>query len=109
MNPAATYNRRFAWSVRSLGGPNTFGKKPDVYTPSGYLWGAFEDHTSGTRRFMETDQADPRATVRLRNYPTVRPLDRLTDEQFGDVWEVREVRRGDNELVLEVGPVENAP
>lgn len=99
---AGEYSEFYAWSVRSLATADGYSEKPDAYTASGNLWGTpAEDTTSGTETQSESEQQVTTATIRLRNYPTVKPLDRLTDS-LGRVWRINHHYRGANETVCDV-------
>ncbi|QEL18533.1 hypothetical protein [Limnoglobus roseus] len=101
--PATNYPDLFAWGVYSRS-PDTFGdpKPNEHWRACGKLRGRLETRTATQEtRFEGVRQVD-RTTIYLRQYLSVKPLDRLTDTQWGDVWTVETARRGDNETIVDV-------
>jgi hypothetical protein len=100
---AGNYPIRFAWAVHSRPSSNTFGEKPDAYAAPVNIWGGYQgERQSGTITENGATTANTTATIALRNYLDVKPLDYLTDPQSGEEWEIQSVRRGDNETICEV-------
>jgi head-tail adaptor len=102
MPGAGDYPTRFTWKRRQQGAPDTFGEKPDEYPVLGTLWGAVENLGAARVTEKASERQETTATIRLRNYPAVKPLDVLRDMGTGDEWEVETAVAGDNEIVCEV-------
>lgn len=100
--PAGGYDRLLAWGVYTLPAGIATGTKTPTYPPAGNLWAAVEDLDAATVERLDADQAEHRATIRIRNAVGVKPGDRLTDAGYGEVWTVEDVRRGDDETVCGV-------
>jgi hypothetical protein len=102
MPAAGEYTTRFTWLRRKQGVPDTFGAKPEEFDILGSLWGVAE--ALGAARVSEkaSERQETTATIRLRNYPDVKPLDVLRDAGEGDEWEIETAIAGDNEMVCEV-------
>lgn len=103
MSTAADYPVRFLWRRHSFGAVGPEGDPTDVFAPPAPLWGGYRtDRTGSVVTALDADTQETRATVRVRNYPDVQPLDTLTDPASGEVWRVDTAARGRNELVCEV-------
>lgn len=100
---AANYPTPFAWRVHTQGTPDTFGQKPDVFAAPLTLWGLLDSPSAGRETEGRREVSKDRATINLRNFPAVRPLDTLEDLDGGGLpWIVEAVRRGINEIICEV-------
>jgi len=102
MPKAGEYPTRFDHLRVTRPTPDTFGQKAEVETSQGYLWGAVEDVSAGTSRRLESEQHVLRATIKLRNYPSVQPGDVLRDVGRNERWHVTSLYRGLNEMLAEV-------
>jgi hypothetical protein len=102
MHAAGTYNTRLAWLKKQTGTPDGFGEKPKTHPSAGYLWGAVEDVAGGRQTRKEGERMVVSGVIRLRNYPGVRPGDKLRDDGRGDEWEVMTAVKLDNETYCEV-------
>lgn len=100
MMGAGRYGTRFEHFARTTPTANTFGEKAAVYTSQGYLWGALEDLNAGEETQLERPTEILRATITLRNYPTIAPLDKLVADETD--WIVRSRYAGDNEIICDV-------
>lgn len=102
---AGDYRDRVQWLQRAKGA-DTFGDRRagDTYTPEGYLWGVIEDVSANREERKGANVQVTSATVRLRNYPAVVAGDRLQDLD-GNVWTVKTVAAGDNEVTCDVEQV----
>jgi hypothetical protein len=104
MMAAGGYPDRFERLVYTRGNRDGFGDvKPNItYPPGGYLWGHLGEAFAGREEVLESERNRVRAEIRLRNYPDVKPLDRLVSVEWEETYQVETVRRGDNELILDV-------
>lgn len=103
MSTAADYPIRFLWRRHSFGPTGEVGDPTDVYTAPAPLWGGYRTDRAGSIvTVLDAETQETRATVRVRNYPDVKPLDTITDQVSGEVWRVDTVIRGRNELVLDL-------
>jgi head-tail adaptor len=100
MNKAGDYSSRMEWMQQSFV-QNSLGEKEEVFTSNGYLWCCIDTQTG--RR--QTDYGAPRsgatATIRIRNYVGVVPLDRLRNAEFGEFWVIDSISYGDDELICD--------
>ena len=109
MAGAGEYDARLEWRRKAAGAKDTFGERPQTAAPVltsydvlGHLWAAVEGLSAGEESRLDAKRQVTRATVRVRNWPAVRPRDELYDPEWDQVWRVVSVRRGDNELVADV-------
>jgi hypothetical protein len=99
---AGAYSIPFVWSVYALGSADNFGEKPRGYTAGGTLWGTPAENVNANSEVKQQGEKQiTRATIRVRNFPTVKPLDKLTDD-LARVWRVVNTVRGDNEIICDV-------
>lgn len=99
---AGEYTTLFTWLRRKQGEPDTFGEKAEEFEHLGNLWGVAEDLAAGRVTQKASERQETSATIRLRNYPAVKPLDVLRDAGGGDEWEIETAIAGENEMVCEV-------
>ena len=96
------YPDLFAWGIYSRT-PDAFGdtKSGEACAVGGPLRGRIDGRIAKEETRFETKRATQTATISVRQYVPVKPLDRLTDVDWGDVWTVVSVQRGDNETVID--------
>lgn len=99
---AGDYRTRLTWLRTTLGTPDGFGQKPEETTALGSLWCAVEDVVANRESRKESERQITTATIRVRNYPDVRPGDQLRDDGESTTWTVLTAVAGDNETLCEV-------
>jgi head-tail adaptor len=73
----------------------------ETWTAVGHLWCAVEVLSGRRQQDYGADRPGTAATIRVRNWPALSALDRLSLGEWGETWVIESVRRGDNELVVE--------
>lgn len=107
MNPGI-YSTKMEWLQASRESDGTTGAQKKTYASGGYLWsflggqqGAIEQTDQfGAVRLVVTAEA------RIRQYPDVKPIDRLRDTEWDETYQVVGVRRGDNEIIVDLELIE---
>lgn len=99
-NPG-TYDTRFQWLRRSTTKNAQNGQDEETFTGNGYLWGALEQTTGRTSSDYGAEQTGADVEIRVRNYPTLSPLDRLYSAEWDETYILDSIRRANNELVIE--------
>ncbi len=77
------------------------GQEEETFTPSEYLWGRIDYANSRRQKDYGSDQTGADGIISIRNYPTLSPLDRLYSQEWGEVWVIESIKRGNNELICE--------
>ena len=99
---AGNYPSVMAWASHSYATADSFGAKADQWADTGVrLWADVDAISSNLETVMDDRRATVRATIRVRNYPDVRPKDRLTWLKWAETYQVESVHRGKNEIVCE--------
>ena len=100
---AGDYSTLYQWGVSSKATATSFGGPQAVaYTASGTLWGTPAEQVDAVDETRQkAERQITRAEIRIRNYPTIKPLDRLTDD-LNRVWLVKNCYRGEVEIVCTV-------
>ena len=97
------YPDLFQWGGYSRT-PDAFGdtKPNEVWADGGRLRGRIDGTVANAETRFEATRATQTTTISVRQYVLgIKPLDRLTDVEWDEVWTVVSVRRGDNEMVID--------
>lgn len=99
MRGAGEYADRLTWKKRTAVKNPANGEDEEVFTDSGLLWCAVEEGSGRKQTDYGAEQSGEETTVRIRNYPAVSALDRLFSGEWGELWIIEDIARGNNELV----------
>lgn len=77
------------------------GQEEETFTPSNYLWARIEIDSSRKQQDYSSQQTGVDATIYIRNYPTLSPLDRLYSQEWDELWIIQSIKRGNNELICD--------
>jgi head-tail adaptor len=81
--------------------PNTLGQPEESFALNGYLWCQVESNQGRKQEDYGAERTGITATIRIRNYPEITALDRLESVEWGDLWVIESIGRGDNELIAD--------
>jgi head-tail adaptor len=98
---AGLYSDRLQWLQCERSLDASTGQMVDRFRENGHLWCSVERDSGQRSRDYGADRPGVAATVRVRNWPSVRAVDRLRDDATGEVWILESLQFGDNELVAE--------
>jgi head-tail adaptor len=99
MQPAGDYRHRLSHLIASRLRNDETGEDEETHTPSGYLW-CNVNETNGRRGIeLGATQTGADATIRIRNYPSVKATDLLRDEARSHTWRIDSIHRGEDELI----------
>ncbi|MBX9677422.1 MAG: head-tail adaptor protein [Gemmataceae bacterium] len=101
MNGAGQYADRVTWRKRTITKKPDNGQDVEQFADNGQLWASIELTGGRKQTDFGATQTGADAVVRVRNMPTLSALDRLYSAEWGELWVIDHVRRGDNELVCE--------
>lgn len=102
MKPAGSYSDRFVWRRRTSEKDPASGQEREAFSDNGTLWGVLEEPAGRRQADYGAEQTGADATIRVRNWPALSALDRLYLPEWGELWVIDSVARGDNELVCRV-------
>jgi len=104
MRDAGHYPEVFVWMVRTLTKNITNGQDVETFPDSSALWGSIELGTGTEGVEYGTPQAQSNATVRLRQWPAIKNVDRIRHKRTGLVYVItgRQTDYRANETVLQV-------
>lgn len=97
---AGTYNDRLKWLKRTAT-KDQYGQDKETFTDHGFLWASIEVTTGRKATEYGGEQSGQEATIRIRQMPSLSALDRLEAPEWGELWIIDHIRRGDNELIVE--------
>lgn len=100
MPAAGLYNTRLRWLVCTRTRDEDTGDLVGTHSPNGYLWCSVVETNGRRQTDAGATQTGADAEIRVRNYPTVSPLDLLEDEVLGYVWHLDSISNGDDELIV---------
>lgn len=100
MMNVSKYNEPFTRLVQSEDFDD-LNQPVETFTPTGYLWGKLEITTGQKADQYAGPNTGAIAVIRIRQFPTLSPKDRLQDTN-GRVWRLDSVVKGDDELICQV-------
>ena len=80
---------------------NSIGERVEGFTISDSLWCRVTEDSSRLATEFGGSQSGIDGTIYIRNYPSITTLDMLRDN-LNRVWKIESLKRGDNELILDV-------
>lgn len=96
-----TYFTRLRWLIGAYTLDTDNGQQVLTHSDNGYLWANVEELGGRREEELGAVQTGVDATVRIRNYPTVRTIDLLEDEALGYVWRIQTIHNGDDEIICD--------
>ncbi len=104
--PATNYPNLYEWGVYSRTRDGFGDVVPtEAYADGGKLRARITNLNSNEETRYEAKGLILRATIVVRQYVALKPLDRLTDVDTEFVWKVLTAYPGDNETICEVESV----
>ena len=99
MAGAGIYGDRLQRLVRTVTKNPQTGQDEETFTPAEWLWATVESLTGRRQRDYGADQTGADAVIRVRNWPTLSALDRLSRPVWGETYVIDTIAYGDNETV----------
>lgn len=99
MPAAGQYGDRLQWLARSINKNAQTGQDEESFDFVGYLWASVEDMTGRRQRDYGANETGADATIRVRNWPGVSALDRLTRPEWEEAYVIESIAYGDNETI----------
>jgi head-tail adaptor len=98
---AGDYYDRATRLIRSVSKNAQNGQEEETFTEGNTFWCRIDYANSRRQKDYGADQTGADGTIYIRNYPTLSPLDRLYSQEWGEVWIIESIKRGNNELICE--------
>lgn len=87
MRSPGEYNTRLEWLVQSKE-QDAIGQFIESFTGGSYLWALMENQSSSFGTQYRADKTSQTFTARIRQKPTIKAKDRLTDTRTNETWAI---------------------